>query len=120
MDYRAIGNRIRQRRKELLRTQESLANQIEISYSYMGLIERGDRKLSVETLHKISKALDTSMDYLVNGKPEEPSTGSILLDILDSMSPAPDIMPANLPPERREVLQRLFKVIAERMDEWYK
>ena len=65
MDYAAIGERVRIRRKSLHLTQEKLAELTGISVAFVGHIERGTRKLSVETLYDLCKALDVSADYLM-------------------------------------------------------
>lgn len=65
MDYVAIGERVRIRRKALKITQEKLAEKIDVSTSFIGHIERGTRKMSVETLYAICKALGVSADYLM-------------------------------------------------------
>lgn len=65
MDYVAIGELVRIRRKALGLTQEKLAELVDVSPSFIGHIERGTRKLSVETLYDLCKALDVSADYLM-------------------------------------------------------
>ena len=65
MDYMAIGERVRISRKSLGITQEKLAEMIDVSTSFIGHIERGTRKLSVETLASICKALGVSADFLM-------------------------------------------------------
>jgi transcriptional regulator with XRE-family HTH domain len=65
MDYSALGKRVRIRRKALGLTQEKLAEIVDVSTSFIGHIERGTRKLSVETLYDLCKALDVSADYLM-------------------------------------------------------
>jgi transcriptional regulator with XRE-family HTH domain len=65
IDYVQMGKRIKQRRKELHLTQEALAEQVDISASFMGHIERGSRITSLETLLSICIALDVSMDYII-------------------------------------------------------
>lgn len=65
IDYWSIGDRIRERRKFLKLSQENLANEIGVSSSFISDIENGRRKMSLETMVKISIALDTSLDYLV-------------------------------------------------------
>ena len=65
MDYAAIGERVRNRRKVLHITQEKLAEMVDVSTSFIGHIERGTRKLSVETLYKLCKALGTTADFLL-------------------------------------------------------
>ena len=65
MDYVQLGKRVRIRRNVLGITQEGLAEKIGVSTSFVGHIERGTRKLSVETLYALCEALDTSADFLL-------------------------------------------------------
>ena len=65
MDYVQLGKRVRIRRNVLGITQEGLAEKIGVCTSFIGHIERGSRKLSVETLHALCKALDVSADFLM-------------------------------------------------------
>lgn len=68
MDYQAMGRRIRKRRRWMDMTQEQLAEKVGVCTSFIGHIERGSRKLSVETLWEICKALEISMDKIVAGE----------------------------------------------------
>ena len=74
-----IGRRIHKQRKEKGLSQEQLAELIGISLSFMGHIERGTRKSSVETLARICKALDADMHYIVFGHSSGHSVNSELL-----------------------------------------
>lgn len=65
MQYAEIGRRIREERVKQHYTQETLAEAAEISLSFMGHIERGTRKMSLETFEKICKALHCSADKLL-------------------------------------------------------
>lgn len=65
IDYVQMGKRIKQRRKELHLTQEALAEQADISASFIGHIERGSRIASLDTLLSICIALDVSMDFII-------------------------------------------------------
>ena len=65
MDYVGLGKRIRTQRKMMDMTQEELAAAIDVSTSFVGHIERGTRKLSVDTLVKLADALKTSCDQLL-------------------------------------------------------
>lgn len=67
-NYELIGNRIRQKRKSMNLTQEALGKLTGISTAHVGHIERGTRKLSVETLLKLTKALNESTDYILLNK----------------------------------------------------
>lgn len=65
MDYVQFGKRVRIRRLVLGLTQEQLAEKIGVCAAYIGHIERGSRKLSVETLYALCRALDVSADWLM-------------------------------------------------------
>lgn len=65
VNYEDVGNKIRERRNFLKVTQENLANDINVSVSFISDIENGRRKMSLETMIKISIALKTSLDYFV-------------------------------------------------------
>jgi len=65
MDYINLGVKIRQERNRLSMTQSELSEKCNVTPSFIGLIERGERKLSLETLVSISNALSVSVDYLL-------------------------------------------------------
>ena len=65
VNYDKIGDKIRERRNFLKITQENLANEIDVSAAFISDIENGRRKMSLETMIKISIALKTSLDYLI-------------------------------------------------------
>lgn len=65
VNYESLGNKIRERRNFLKVTQENLANDINVSASFISDIENGRRKMSLETMIKISIALKTSLDYFI-------------------------------------------------------
>ena len=80
IDYAQMGKRIKQRRKELHLTQDALADQVGISISFMGHIERGSRSASLETLLALCIALDVSMDYIIGHRiAEQDKTLSVTL-----------------------------------------
>lgn len=66
MLYEKIGRRIKAQRITQRMTQAELAEKANISLSFLGHIERGTRKLSVETLYAICEALDCSADMLMD------------------------------------------------------
>ncbi|MCD8013843.1 MAG: helix-turn-helix domain-containing protein [Lachnospiraceae bacterium] len=67
LDYKAIGKRIREARKAQKLTQEEAAERCDITSSFYGNVERGDKKMSLETLAKISRGLSVSTDVLLFG-----------------------------------------------------
>ncbi len=67
MDYTTVGKQIRKRRTELKWTQEQLAERCDLSLSYMGAVERGEKLPSLETFIRIANALEVSSDSLLSG-----------------------------------------------------
>ncbi len=96
MDYIGLGRRVKTARREHNITQEELASRIGISLSFLGHIERGSRKASMETLVKLANALEVSLDHLmrdsliIKQEEEAPTPPIELLQSLRSPQPAPD------------------------------
>lgn len=67
IDWKDIGQRIREKRKEKGMRQEDLAELAEVSTSYIGMIERGEKFPSLETFIILANALDASADELLSG-----------------------------------------------------
>lgn len=66
VDYKKLGERIREERQHLRLTQAQLAEAIDISDTYMGAIERGERGLSLDTLIMLAGRLSVTVDYLLS------------------------------------------------------
>lgn len=62
--YRILGEKIKEIRKNKKFTQEELAWKVGVSPNFIGLIERGKKKPSIETLIKISEVLETPISTL--------------------------------------------------------
>ena len=67
MDYVDMGKRVRKQRQLIGLTQQELAERIGVSTSFVGHVERGTRKASLETLVALSNALGVGVDYLLAG-----------------------------------------------------
>ena len=65
MDYKRLGERIREERRKLGLTQAQLAEAVDISDTYMGSIERGERSLTLDTLVRLVNRLGVTVDYLL-------------------------------------------------------
>lgn len=65
MDYEAMGRNIARIRNKNHLTQEQLAERINISTVFVSQIETAVRKPSLETIYKISTALNTTIDTLI-------------------------------------------------------
>jgi transcriptional regulator with XRE-family HTH domain len=64
-DYKRLGERIRWERKKLNLTQAGLAADVDISDTYMGAIERGERSLTLDTLVRLVNRLGVTIDYML-------------------------------------------------------
>lgn len=82
MDYRLLGERIKHERLNVGLTQEALAEKVEITTQYVSQIERGERKLSLETFVRISKVLGVSTDYLLQSNRKKANPGIDKLNAL--------------------------------------
>lgn len=65
MNFEFLGKRIREERLKLNLTQEKLSESVDISNSYMGQIERGERNVTLDTLIRIANRLGVTIDYLL-------------------------------------------------------
>ena len=65
VDYKKLGERVREERLHLRLTQAQLAEAIDISDTYMGAIERGERGLSLDTLVMLAGRLGVTVDFLL-------------------------------------------------------
>lgn len=67
VDYVAIGQRVRKSRKNLKLTQEKLAETIGLTSVYISRIENGKAKMSLDTILRLSQALNINPGYLLSG-----------------------------------------------------
>lgn len=88
MDYTALGKRIRDERLMQRLTLEKLAERTDKSINFIGQIERGEGKPSLETLVDIANALGVTVDSLLsdNLKASDNSIDKEVLSLLHNMS----------------------------------
>ena len=77
-----IGERLRSIREGMQMTREEFSEKIDITDSFLGQIERGERALSVKTLKKVIKYTGVSADYLLFGKDSKNNTIEKINNIL--------------------------------------
>ena len=65
MDYQLMGRRIHELRRQRGWTLQDLARQANLSLSFMGHIERGTRKPSLETIVRLAQIFGVSIDSLL-------------------------------------------------------
>ena len=66
MNYVALGQRIKEERHKLNLTQEDLAEDVDLTPAYIGQIERGERKVTLEKLVAIVNRLGVTIDYVLS------------------------------------------------------
>jgi len=86
VNYVEIGNRIRIERENFDMTREKLAELLNLSPYFLGQIERGERKMSISTLIKISECLHISIDYLFFEKVNVNPNNNILHSLINRCS----------------------------------
>lgn len=97
MDYKKLGVRIRQQRVLSQLKQEELAAKAGISTSFVGHIERGEKKASIETIVALCNALSVSPTVLLQD--------SLSSEVMQSQVPISE--------ENREVFNDLMQVLRE-------
>jgi transcriptional regulator with XRE-family HTH domain len=107
MDYKRLGLRIREERFRLNLTQTALAEAVDISDTYMGAIERGERSLTLNTLVRIVNRLGVTIDYIMadSVSDNEPN-------ILEQFRQITD----NQPLERKQLAIKVLRTIFTHFD----
>ena len=77
-----IGERLRGIRENMHMTREEFSEKIDITDSFLGQIERGERSLSVKTLKKVVRYTGVSADYLLFGQDSNNKTIQKINNIL--------------------------------------
>lgn len=62
-----IGLRIQQRRKQQKKTQEMVAEYLNVTVGYISQLERGITKINLDTLDKIATYLGTDISLFITG-----------------------------------------------------
>ena len=103
VNYKDFGQRVRSLRRHQKLTQEELAEQLGISASFMGHLERGSRIASIDTLVALCNTLKTSPQYLL---------GASLADDIE------EHMPASLSSEERSRLSTFLRLANDAINSW--
>ena len=67
IDYKIIGERIKEARREKGWSQERLSEEIDVAVAYISRIERGSSQVNLNRLAQISRVLNTSMEFFIRG-----------------------------------------------------
>ncbi len=88
LDFKVIGERIANRRKELGLTQWQVEEMADITQKYLSNIERASSGLSIDVMMRLCDALEITPDYLLLGTTEMPEDISAAVESrLRQMSP---------------------------------
>ena len=84
LDYKVLGQRIKECRKNRGLTQEQLAESAELSANFIAKIESSSSTISLLTLVKLANILNSSIDYLLcdNTSTEINETDMFIINML--------------------------------------
>ena len=85
LDFKAIGLKIKERRKSLGITQESIANALDVNPSHISNIECGRANPSLTTLIKIANLLQYSVDYFISAEYDPEKEKSLDEEIMNKL-----------------------------------
>jgi transcriptional regulator with XRE-family HTH domain len=63
-----FAENVRRRRKELELSQEQLADLAGVHRTYIGMLERGEKNVTIYNIEKIARALGVEASQLIQGK----------------------------------------------------
>ncbi|MBQ8537493.1 MAG: helix-turn-helix transcriptional regulator [Clostridia bacterium] len=102
MNYESLGERIRRLRHSMNITQDALAERLGISASFLGHLERGSRKASLDTLVALCNYLNVSPEYL----------------LADSLNAENLAATSKLTPRQHTALNEIYHVIQSTIVDW--
>ena len=101
-----IGQRIRNYRTKLGLSQEILAELSGFHHTYIGQLERGEKNATIESIEKISKALDIPLSKLFENLGGNKEERDIALDCYEFISA-----------KSKEEQEQIYKILIE-MDKY--
>lgn len=102
LDFKLIGQRIKEIRSEKNLTQEYLAQKTDVNVSHISNIETNKVKVSLTLLVGICNALDITIDYLLENEYYTP-TSVIEKELVNSIK--------NMDKDKQEILLKIAKVL---------
>lgn len=67
IDYKIIGQRIKEARKGKGWSQEKLSEELDVTVVYISRVERGSTQINLKRLVQIGNILNASIEYLIGG-----------------------------------------------------
>lgn len=62
-----FGQKVREERQKTGLSQEELAAKAGVHRTYVGMIERGEKNITLTNIHKVAQALDITISELTQG-----------------------------------------------------
>ncbi len=109
---KAFGSRVKEMRKNRHWTQKELANRVDVRFQLLNKYEGGQHIPPADTLIRLAKALDTTVDYLLTGDPvkDEPLANANLYRRFQTLEALND-------EDRNTVISVIDAIIAKRQVE---
>ena len=108
VNYRALGERIQQRRQQLGLSQQEASEKLDLSTSFFSRVERGEKVASLETLIKIAIFFGFSLDFLLQDSLEKSISDKLQAELSQIFT--------DKSPEQIERLIEWLKVMSENID----
>lgn len=105
-----LSGRLKALRKKRGISQADLAEKTSVHFTQISRYERGESKPNAEAITKLAKALDTTVDYLMNGTSDDAATNAGLEKEIISRFKQVQDLPTE---EKRTVLSLLDAFIAK-------
>ena len=105
VDYKALGERIQQRRQQLGLSQQTASEKLDLSTSFFSRVERGEKVASLETLIKIANFFEFSLDFLLQDSLNKTVSDELQAEIAQIFT--------DKTPEQTERLVDWLKVLSE-------
>ena len=104
IDFCIIGSRLKQARIDAGLTQQEMAEKTNLSVAFISRVERGTSHINLKRLSEFCSILHVSEGYILNGSSDEDA--KYLYDEFNNIL-------QKCSPEKRKLIYKLSKVIAE-------
>ncbi len=111
VNYKALGEKIKQKRNQLGMTQEKVSERLDLSESYYSRIEAGNRVTSIETLMKIANFYNLSLDYLMLDSSTRQANDKVQTELMEILK--------NKTQAQSKYLLDILRVLSNNIEELY-
>ena len=108
VDYKALGERIQKRRRQLGMTQQAASEKLNLSTSFFSRVERGEKVASLETIIKIATSFEMSLDFLFMDSLGKNAHGVLPTDIVQIFT--------DKTPAQAERLAKWLRMLSDNID----